>query len=117
MFAPAVIPVAAGKKIANAAQNVILPSHAAARFSVSRALSNSTMPPMRNASTDSSKIARTKYWAFSATSAPLKVRKNRPATTIVDPICATLSASRVATASAPATFPITPNVASVKPIV
>ena len=81
MFAPAEIPVAAGKKIANAVQNPVVGVNADGRLCTSVSASNCITPPTRNETTESSRIASTMYWAFMATSAPLKVSTNSPATT------------------------------------
>src|SRR5690606_6092906 len=116
ILAPAEIPVAAGKKIANAVQKPISGVKAALVLASKVARSNSKSPPTRNETTESISTASTTYWALSATSAPLKVSTNKPVTTIDEMICGTLAATSPCAAAGARSATIV-KIASVKPMV
>ncbi len=89
MLAPAVMPVAAGKKMAKAIQKPSAPlppgSEAISPWLAEKWLLSKPMrPPATNDATASRRMMRIGYCALTARSAPLKVRKKMPKTTAVE---------------------------------
>jgi len=123
MLAPAVMPVAAGKKMAKADQKPTPPEKAGPLLAAKSLGSNSRAPPTMKLTTAISSTPSTANWALSATSAPLKVRMNRPATTTLERICGTRMAAMKALPSMPHSVTLasgpcsSEKTASVKPMV